>query len=585
MFDDNNYRERARQEYNFYKEKELNNAIMEIIGTMILNGFKALLVVAIGFKEVGKSIVEIKLWSKVHIIVRYIIVFTLLTAYMVFSLSIFMEIYVFLLIGVIICIISGVAHYMNKNSLNDKFRDIKLYDHNEKLPKVLKHKKLCDGIDEYYIHSKITPDVWINSKNNLDFAFDKAVNIEYLGNSKYKLTAVDFELYGEILEDRHEQSVEQINYKDNKLSIENKIKRVFNYLELDIHDINVIERVISTTIYFNSEIDFNRMNNVLVEIQARLKTSLIMKVSNIPEYDYMFQIVKSIEQITYIKVLSEVHKELNLYEVPLLLGMDLEGNIIHKDMKDDVHYLIGGTTGSGKTNNIHNIICTMLLSKACISMFMIDVKNDLSCYSNIDNVCRINGDDIEKVIKLLDMLKSEMIERTELYTDFRKCDSLEKYNSLADEKLPYIILFIEEYAELLTRCDKSQKNEVEELITSLTQLSRSVGFKIFISTQSPRKEVITPIIKTNCPNRQCFMVASITESNIMLDCKEATNVSQVGQYIHRINGKDEYLQAVYIPDSEHEMILEYLESRNIESIDYTEEKIIEDKKSHLKRIK
>ncbi len=588
MFDDNNYRERARQEYNFYKEKELNNTIMEIVGSLILNGLKSLLVVFVGFYELGKVITNInnKVWTSIDIKIRYVVSFVFLTVYMVFSVAVFMEIYVFLLVGIVVCTILGIVKYVNRNSLNDKFREIKLYDNNEKLPKLLKHIKITEGVDDYYLHSKVPPVIWDKHGGNLDFVFDRVTKVDYLGNSKYKIRAITYENYEEIERSRQEKEIEKINYKHGDLSIKDKIKRVFRYLDLDIYDIKTKECVISTIIYFNSGIDINRMNNVLPEIKARLKNNnMLMKVSNVVQFDYMFVLLKSIKQITYLKVLSEVYNELNEYELPLLLGMDLEGNIKHKDMKNDVHYLVGGTTGSGKTNNIHNIICTMLLSKAPITMIMIDVKNDLVCYKGIDNVFRIDASDIDLIIDLLASLKEEMITRTKLYTEFDKCDSLEKYNNLVDVELPYIVIFIEEYAELLSRCTNSEKTEVEEYIKSLTQLSRSVGYKIFISTQSPRKEVITPIIKTNCPNRQCFMVASIPESNIMLDSKEATCISQVGQYIHRNSGQDEHLQAVYIPDKEHEMILDYLKSRNVKTIDHTEEKIIVDKKSHLKRIK
>lgn len=485
------------------------------------------------------------------------------------------------LIYIFILIVLGMVYKNEKEKIIDKFLNIRLIDHNGNTPKVKNYMKSKDGIFEIKIKTNITYHEITKYTDRLEHIFDmRLYNIDIIKRQQFVLVFVEEYVYEELTRK------ETIDFKNPELSLSERVKGVFDYLGMDISGIEVIERIISTTIYFNSSIDIMKMNHILPEIRARLKNqSLILKISNIYQYDYMFQLIKNIKQITYMKVLAEIYQELNNCDIPLLLGIDMNGEIKFIDLKDTVHYLVGGTTGSGKTNNIHNVICTMLLSNKNIAMFMIDVKKDLNCYSNIDNVLRIEADDIDKVIKLLELLKAEMIHRNELYTEFRKCDSLEQYNRLSGDDLPYIVIFIEEYAELETRCNDVQWETIQEIIKSLTQLSRSTGFRVFISTQSPRKEVITPLIKTNCPNRQCFMVASITESTVMLDNKEAKNISQVGQYIHRLNGKDEYLQAVYIPENEHMMIIDYLEARNIKKLDNEQQKITLDKKPVLKRIK
>jgi hypothetical protein len=487
----------------------------------------------------------------------------------------------------ILLMIFGMIHKSFIDRYTNMFIQIGYKDNNGNIPKIKNYTFFKKGIFQIVIKTSITQ-IYLEKyidKMELHTGL-KVLYINQLSTCKYLIEFCTNEVFDLI---NQEDEKEIINFKNPELTISDRLKGVFDYLDMDIHDIKAIEKVISTTIYFNSSIDVMKMNHILPEIKARLKNnSLILKIANNYQYDYMLQLIKNISQITYLKVLTEVYNDLNKYDIPLLLGVDMDGQIRHIDLKNSVHYLIGGTTGSGKTNNVHNIICTMLLSNKNISMIIIDTKKDMYCYNNIDNVLRIDVDDIDKIIQLFEMLKTEMIRRTEIYTDFKFCDSLEKYNKLSGENLPYIVIFIEEYAELLTRCNKTQSGIIEEYVKSLTQLSRSLGYKIFISTQSPRKEVLTSTIKTNCPNRQCFMVGDINESNIMLGNKNGVDISQIGQYIHRIEGKDEYLQSVYIPDNEKETIINYLEQRNV-NIDKLEniepEKITLEKKPVLKRIK
>lgn len=487
----------------------------------------------------------------------------------------------------VLIMIFGMIHKSFIDRYINLFVRIGYKDNNGNIPKIKNYTFFHKGISQITIKTSITQ-IYLEKyidKMELHTGL-KVLYINQLSTCKYLIEFCTNELFDLI---NKEDEKEIINFKNPELSISDRLKGVFDYLEMDIHDIKIIEKVISTTIYFNSSIDIMKMNHILPEIKARLKNnSLILKVANVYHFDYMFQLIKNIKQITYLKILSEVYMDLINYDIPLLLGVDMDGQIRHIDIKNSVHYLIGGTTGSGKTNNVHNIICTMLLSDKNISMIIIDTKKDMCCYDNIDNVLRLDVDDIDKVIQLFELLKAEMKNRTTLFTKYKFCDNIEKYNNLSEEKLPYVVIFIEEYAELLTRCDKTQSGIIEEYVKSLTQLSRSLGFKIFISTQSPRKEVLTSTIKTNCPNRQCFMVGDINESNIMLGNKNGVDISQIGQYIHRIEGKDEYLQSVYIPDSEKEMIIDYLEQKNInpDEIENIEpDKITLEKKPVLKRIK
>jgi hypothetical protein len=529
--------------YKFIKEK--------ILLSIIHNGFISSLVSIL--MCLGTMVIVTVLNKKIHLNIKYIGLQTFI--------NILNDNIVFLVTVLFLYVLSS-QHKGRKKYFIEMFDTIDMIDLKGNTPKLKAYTFIKNDVFSITIETSIPQNYFEKYIDKLEFYTGyKVLKITPVKSQRYIFEFCTETLFDYLLEQNKKQP---INFKNQELTVNERIKGVFDYLELDIHNIEVIERVISTTIYFNSSIDIMKINHILPEIKARLKKpNLVLKVANVHKYDYMFQIVKPVNQITYMKVLQEIYHEIGMYEIPLLLGIDMDGLIKHVDMKNHVHYLISGTNGSGKTNNVHNLICTMLLAHRNLSMFLIDTKKDLNCYSNIDNVLRLDADDIDKVIELFTMLKAEMIRRTTLYTKYQFCDSLEKYNKFSGENLPWIIIFIEEYAELLSRCDKSQKEIIEGYVKSLTQLSRSLGYKIFISTQSPRKEVITGIIKANCLNRMCFMVADLTESTIMLGNKEGLNISQVGQYIHRLSGQDEYLQAVYIPENEHRMIIEYLENRNV----------------------
>ncbi len=412
------------------------------------------------------------------------------------------------------------------------------------------------GIFSITIKTIIPLHIWEKNKNDIEFIFNSGImTLKHSGNKK-----LTFVFAPQFLIDNINKK-EIVNFKDAELSIENRLKSVFEYLEFDINSIYKYESILSTIIYFNSDIEYLKMTNYMTELKHRLKlNNMILETSDIEKFDYMIQIFKSIKEITFLKVFEEIYNKLNKMDIPILSGIDSKGNIIIEDLKQKVHFLIGGTTGSGKTNHSHNLICSSLLMNKNISMVIIDIKNDLNMYKEIDNVLWIN--EINKIVELTELLIIDLKKRSNLFSTVPFCKDIETYNNKTGDNIPYIVLFVEEIAEIQSQASKEQWKIIEGNFESIAQLSRSLGYRVIFSTQKPNVDIISTIIKGNCPTRLCFKVLNKIESNVILDNGNGSKISQVGQYIYQHYGIEKIIQSVYIPENEHIEIIEYLKQRN-----------------------
>ena len=184
-------------------------------------------------------------------------------------------------------------------------------------------------------------------------------------------------------------------------------------------------------------------------------------------------------------------------QLPFLVGVDEIGNPIYQCLNKAKHILIAGTTGSGKSVWLNQLILTLLLVKSPkdLQMYMIDIKQvELPIYEKFPHVQSVITD-ADESIELLDKLVAEVNRRYELFKNIG-VKTIGLYNNKVKDKIPYIICVIDEYAELALR-----NPDVHLRIQTITQLSRACGIHLIVATQDPRKEVILPIIKSNLPSK------------------------------------------------------------------------------------
>lgn len=224
--------------------------------------------------------------------------------------------------------------------------------------------------------------------------------------------------------------------------------------------------------------------------------------------------------VSFKEMLLEVDKRAK-YEIPVVLGKDITGESQVIDLVKTPHLLIAGATGSGKSVCVNSLICSILFRRSPkeVRLMMVDPKIvELKLYNDIPHLLTPVITDSKKAIKALQYCIYEMERRYELLDNMNVRD-IKTYNKrideqrLAREKLPYIVLVIDEFADLMTTTGK----EMETYLARLAAMARAVGIHLVLATQRPSTNVITGIIKANIPSRIAFMVASNTDSRIILD--------------------------------------------------------------------
>ncbi|KGG80281.1 cell division protein FtsK [Caloranaerobacter azorensis H53214] len=256
-------------------------------------------------------------------------------------------------------------------------------------------------------------------------------------------------------------------------------------------------------------------------------------------------------------------------KIPFALGQDIAGNPIVANLEKMPHLLIAGATGSGKSVCINTLIVSILFKSRPdeVKLLMIDPKVvELSVYNGIPHLLIPVVTDPKKASIALNWTVNEMTRRYKLFSEMGVRD-LHSYNKKLDkeridEKLPQIVVIIDELADLMMVAP----NEVEESICRLAQMARAAGIHLIIATQRPSVDVITGTIKANIPSRISFAVSSQADSRTILDMNGAEKLLGKGDMLYYPVGisKPIRVQGAYISDKEVERIVAYLRKYNNE---------------------
>ncbi|MDR0975343.1 MAG: DNA translocase FtsK [Christensenellaceae bacterium] len=275
-------------------------------------------------------------------------------------------------------------------------------------------------------------------------------------------------------------------------------------------------------------------------------------------------------------------KEFMSHPSPLAVcvGKDLEGKPVIADIKTMPHLLIAGTTGSGKSVCV-NTILTSLLYKAdpeVVKLMLVDLKKvELNAYNRIPHM--IVPETIKEVGQVLNALKWLKMEMDRRYTAMEQqtVNNITDYHKLPSyingtlDRMPYIVMLIDEAAELMS----SGKREVEEVIRSLIALARAAGIHIIFATQRPSVDVITGVIKANFPTRMAFRVLSSGDSQTILNQGGAEKLVGRGDMIFAEATGSRRVQCAYIENDELRRVLNYVRGNNDTDFDIELEDIIQ----------
>ena len=256
------------------------------------------------------------------------------------------------------------------------------------------------------------------------------------------------------------------------------------------------------------------------------------------------------------------NKKLNL---PLAIGKDISGTPIISDLTAMPHLLIAGATGSGKTVCINSIIMSLLYSRTPdeLKLIMVDPKKvEMAAFHRLPHlICPVITDAGKTAMALAWVIK-EMEDRYD-YCARAGVRNIKSYNSRqpapaeeksADgegipDKMPYIVLLIDELADLMLIAAK----EIETSIARLAHLSRAVGIHLILATQRPSVDVVTGIIKANLPGRISFKVAAKVDSRTVLDAGGADKLLGDGDLLFLPPGTDQLIRAQGTYSQDHEI--------------------------------
>jgi S-DNA-T family DNA segregation ATPase FtsK/SpoIIIE len=264
-------------------------------------------------------------------------------------------------------------------------------------------------------------------------------------------------------------------------------------------------------------------------------------------------------------------------EIPLFLGKDSSGEALVSDLTTMPHLLIAGTTGSGKSVCINSIIAGILLTKRPdeVKMILIDPKMvEMTAFNTIPHLMSPIVIETQRAVQILEWATVKMDERYALFAE-AKVKNIAEYNGLGAEeinkrfmpdnneeeakiekKLPYIVIIIDELADLMMTAAK----EIEAYIVRLAQKSRAVGIHIVLATQRPQATVVTGLIKSNMPTRIGFRVAARLDSRIVLDQNGAEALLGQGDMLFLKPGSSDLIRAqgTFMDEGEVQRIVKYL---------------------------
>lgn len=359
------------------------------------------------------------------------------------------------------------------------------------------------------------------------------------------------------------------DYRQVKEDIQLNIKN----LEDTLSDFGVEARVVSVqkgpvvTMYElqpQSGVKIQQISTLADDIALSMKSSSVRVVAPIPGRGTVgIEVPNEKKQLVYLReVLEEKVFISSLSKLTLAVGKDVSGNPVAADLKEMPHLLIAGATGSGKTVCVNSLISSILFKARPdeVKFILIDPKMvELAPYAGIPHLIHPIISESKKAFIALNWAVGEMERRYRVLAE-AGVRNIDMYNKNEKEnKLPYIIIVVDELADLMIVARES----VETSIQRLAQLSRAVGIHLILATQRPSVDVITGVIKANFPARISFKVASRVDSRTVLDSMGADKLLGKGDLLFLKPGAVKMIRAqgAFIDDTDIENLTAFIRAQ------------------------
>jgi S-DNA-T family DNA segregation ATPase FtsK/SpoIIIE len=330
-------------------------------------------------------------------------------------------------------------------------------------------------------------------------------------------------------------------------------------------------------------VKLSKIVNLQDNIALRLAASSVRIVAPIPgKHAVGIEVPNARRNIVSFREIieSDLNREGKKAEIPVVLGKDITGDAVTVDLATMPHLLIAGATGAGKSVCVNSMILSVLYQKppAECRLILIDPKIvELKLYNDIPHLLTPVITEPKKAFQALQYCIYEM-ERRYACLDSMGVRDIKSYNrrirekEIAAEHMPYIVVVIDEFADLMATTGK----ELESTVARLAAMSRAVGIHLVLATQRPSIDVITGLIKANIPSRIAFMVASKMDSRIIIDMVGAEKLLGKGDMLYA-GAADPFpvrLQGAFISEEEVERVVDFVKS--LGEPDYIDDEIFYD---------
>lgn len=424
-----------------------------------------------------------------------------------------------------------------------------LYPENEepKKPLVrLKSAKKVEILSEVAENTKLLSEI---DQGECDKPKDfKLPPLSFLANPPAKVVHVN--------ESEIDQKIQDLLEKLRRFKIEGDVVRTYS-------------GPVVTTFEFKPapHVKVSRILTLQDDLAMALKAKTIRIQAPIPGKDVVgIEVPNQKIETIYLKEIleSDIFKK-SSSPLTIALGKDIVGNAFVTDLKKLPHLLIAGTTGSGKSVGINAMLLSLLYrnSPDTLRFLMIDPKMlEFSIYNDIPHLLTPVITKPKQAIVALANMVSEMERRYQIMSR-SKTKNIENYNEKAKaigvEPLPYIVIIIDELADLMMTSGK----DVEFYIARLAQMARASGIHLVVATQRPSVDVVTGLIKANLPSRISFKVGQKIDSKVILDAMGADSLLGNGDMLFTPPGTSGLirLHAPYTSEDEIDRVVEYLKKQ------------------------
>ena len=281
-----------------------------------------------------------------------------------------------------------------------------------------------------------------------------------------------------------------------------------------VEDFTIGPSVTRFNVKYDHNVSVRSVSNMVQDIQIRL-SGVSARFENIVEGQSTSGLEIPNANVTTVsfKDVYEALPDVKKHPLAVAFGKNIKGDVIYADFDEFPHALVSGTTGSGKSIFVNSIIVSLIMrnSPDDLKMVLVDPKKvEMSRYKDMPHLLCPIITEAQEAKALMDKLCVEMEDRYRLFSE-NGCTNIREFNEdapgLGLDKLPYIMVFFDEYADMVDQC-----KEISMPVVSIAQKARACGIHMCIATQRPSTNVVTGVIKANLPTHVALMMASAVDS-------------------------------------------------------------------------